>query len=55
MKLAEDDKSTGCFQEDAGSSISFRTMTNLKTVLVSCFVNLAPQVFQRISVFYLTP
>lgn len=50
MKLAEDDKSTGCFQEDAGGSISFLTVTNLKTVLVSCFVNLAPQVFQRISV-----
>jgi len=53
MKLAEDDKSTGCFREDAGGSISFLTMTNLKTVLVSCFVNLAPQV--RISVYYLTP
>lgn len=55
MKLGEDDKSTGCFREDAGGSIGFLTMTNLKTVPVSCFVNLAPQMFQRISVYYLTP
>lgn len=30
MKLAEDNKSTGCFREEARASITFLTTANLK-------------------------
>lgn len=46
MKLVEDDKSTGCFREEAGGSINFLSMTNPKAPFLSCFVNLVPQTLQ---------